>query len=350
MTEHDQSFAEFFDLVDEAHRTAVGGDDLSPNVWAQVRSQIIATNSQENPQMSTLTLQSGPVSTPSRTAMSSSPFLSRFANVAAAVVLVSALVLSSWYAVTNLGPTGGDNNGIAFAPTGEMTKSDVCTVEPLTVDRVMEIVKNPIPFMTNGAAGDPMEPANSSWPGAGELFEPSMLVQMPLFYGDVLHPDEEQFGDIGSIADAYLKCLVFGTQGQAWTFYSPVHIQQEVLDQFPVFATEAEVRAYVEANITQPAYLSDIWWNDTVSRFEPSAVSINPDFQLSISRMAQPQAFAEVMSFGVRFVDGDGAPIYLTNGMGTLIGSTQTSASYGLKINVGQSAIGGAWFVVPSWW
>lgn len=348
MTEYDQSFAELSDLVDEAHRTVAGGDNPSPNIWAQVRSQVIATKSQENPQMSTIAMQAKPVSTPARSTISSPPLLSRFANVAAAVVLVSALVLSGWYAVTNLGPADGDNNnGIAFAPTGEMTESDACNVEPLTVDRVMEIVMNPGPFLENGAAGDPRPNENPSSPYNLDLYEADMWVHIPSNPLAVNHPDEAQFDEVGAIADAYLNCLLFGTLGQAWTFYSPVHIQQEILSEFPVFRTEEEVRASVEQRISQPAYLSDRVWNGLVTDYEPASISINPDYQLALSRTYSPGLFSEVMFFGISLVDADGAPLYLTNGTGAvLVGNP----SYQIKVNVGKSAINGSWFVVPYFW
>src|SRR5690606_33830931 len=131
--------------------------------------------------------------------------------------------------------------------------TSTCDIEPLSVDRVMEIVEHPGYFMTEGAAGERSSSPGIASPPDAALWELDGARDLYLEERTSV-PSQDQFDSATDVANHYMNCMTFGTQGQVWNFYSPVHIQASILAEFPVYANETDVRARVEERLVEPAY------------------------------------------------------------------------------------------------
>ena len=166
--------------------------------------------------------------------------------------LVGLMIITSLW--INGGSPRDDRNDLAWAPgMGTPESSPVstgaCTVEPLTVDEVMETVMNP----NNGyiRLGMPRVPASES------MWEPEddyLLEQMP---ADRIAKDgtnESMFelaegdtaSDLMETGNDIWTCMTEGSAFQVWGLMDPILVQQVILDKFPVIRTEVGLRAYIE--------------------------------------------------------------------------------------------------------
>lgn len=204
--------------------------------------------------------------------------------------------------------------GVALAQSSTpIVAEHACDVEPLSVDRVMEIVEHPGYFMMEGPAK----------PGAGEPLighspEPARVeigFDIPL-RSDANPPTETDFADATIVANEYLNCMLYGTQGQVWSLLSPSHIQRTILAEFPVYANESDVRSRVEERILEPGYEGEWFWNNLPFREDIGLIEVNQDIQLALTYQTDLAYVSDVMQIGVKVDGADGETIALTNGLG----------------------------------
>jgi hypothetical protein len=162
------------------------------------------------------------------------------ANGLLAAVLILAIAAGFWRAYDFQGP-GRDGDGDQAShlagltaqdatPSGSPVRVDMptaedCTVEPLTVDRVMELVEDP--YDLGETVGTPGPPPPS-------VIEPST------------YPTQEVMDEIDAVHRQVVACAMAGSPFQVWALVQPELIGQDVLQALPVFADESEVRAYLE--------------------------------------------------------------------------------------------------------
>lgn len=270
----------------------------------------------------------------------------RFTKMAATIALVFAIAAGGWLVMSQM--PGGGGRFAAFQGTSE-DSAQTCGVEPLTIDRVMDIVKNPYPFMANGATGEPTEPENPDNPYFTESRTSGWWDLALIGIGPRNAPEPDKFEQSSEIANAYINCVVYGTVGQIWTYYSPTYIQKLVLDRFPVFATEDEVRAYVTERIAAPAdeeMTGEKYFRDAIYSPDAARFSVNSDPQLALQqRMWGP--YESMITFGVQVDDANGNTIFLTNASGSVLIRHPGGNSSSLTITIGLDAFYGNLVVFP---
>lgn len=202
---------------------------------------------------------------------------------AVAVLLILAMIGGVLFA--NRGGSGGNRfDDLRYAaqpvsPEASAVVAQGCDVEALTVDEVMAIVENPyanLDYQRLNVAGIP-----------DFLTEGGEALILPQGHGSQMEPESK--ADARSVVTEYLRCRESGTLGQVFAYLSPNMIRQHVLEPFPTFRGEDEVRAYVEAVLTLPArnilYHPAFEMNVTVAPAtgEDTALtfSLHPDYQVA---------------------------------------------------------------------
>lgn len=266
--------------------------------------------------------------------------ISRYLNNAAMLVIVFGVAFAGAFMAMQVNQPGGSNDN--FALMGQNDESGTCDVEPLSVERVMEIVKNPAPYLDNGPAGEPTVPEGENNTMFVELYEPEWTTDVR---GTSEKPDEAQFNAVESTVDKYLQCHVFGTVGQSYRFWSPLVIQRQVLAQFPVFADEESVRAWLEVELDQPALSHNEFWERSLSNYDVASISVNPDPALAIQQSGSNYYFAEFITVGVSVENAEGETVLLTTGTGNQLISQNTN-THVLVVTVAQSQESDQWYIV----
>ncbi len=345
-TDADESFDDIHRLIDRAHRETAEADDVPASLWTRVRAETRTNIVEETPVMSMSSAIASPVFVGSQPQPG---ILQRFSGMVATLAIVAVLAFGGWFAAMNLPPA---NNGqqsalLQATPGTEMS----CDVEPMTVDQVMAIVHNPMPYMYVG----PTAPADVVAKEA-ELMRQTgkdkrvVLPQVLDSSGSVMLT-EDQFDAASEVTNAYLGCLLTGTQAQVWTFYHPASIQSTIMAQSPVFATEEEVRAYVEERLDQPALLGENNWATLPISDDIVSATINPDSRLAIARSSHLYQIDTVLYVGVVLQTEENGVVVHTNGNGTNLvpnNSSQTGyADISLRITLVESAFRDVWMVVP---
>lgn len=233
----------------------------------------------------------------------------RYVNYAASLLIVFGVAFAGAFMVMQFSLPGGSNGPLAMVGQPD---SATCDVEPLSQERVLEIVKNPIPFIANGPAGKP-EYISVVLPTSAELYEAHDNL-WPVAGNQI--PTREDFESAEQFANEYLECLLFGTQGQVWNYYSPISIQKLILAEFPVFSSEADVTTRISERLQLPAIEGEWVWYDLPMLEHISRVSVNPDINLAILNDSQSMEFDQILRLGVDIRDVDGKSIVLTNGTG----------------------------------
>lgn len=159
------------------------------------------------------------------------------ANGLLAAVLILAIATGFWRATDGFGPGNGDQASHLASltaqdatPSGSPVRVDMptaedCTVEPLTVDRVMEIVEDPYD-LGEKVVGTPGPPPPS-------VIEPST------------YPTQEVMDEIDAVHRQVIACAMAGSPFQVWALVHPARVAENVLQALPVYADESEVRAYL---------------------------------------------------------------------------------------------------------
>lgn len=161
-------------------------------------------------------------------------------NGVLAAALILAIAAGFWRAYNYFGPgASGDGTGVPHlagltaqdaTPSGSPVRVDLptaaeCTVEPLTIDRVMGLVEDP--YNLDEMVGTPGPPPPS-------VIEPST------------YPTQEMLDEIDTVHRQLVACAMAESPFQVWALVSAELIQDDVLWSLPVFADETEVRAYLE--------------------------------------------------------------------------------------------------------
>lgn len=354
MTPDDQFLADIQRKANRLHQASADADRPPANAW----SGILASLSNESVEkleddMNSLTMPPRAIATPSMPERQQPA--SRFLSMATSLLLVTALAAASWFAVMQIRDSGSprpDPRLAAIATPGSSATAGVsaatCDVEPLSVDRVMEIVENPAYFTANGPTEPRAESPMQGSPPEATLWE--VETSLDLVAGTSI-PEQEQFDSATSVANEYVNCMIFGTQGQVWSFYSPVFLQSSILAEFPVYSSKEEVRAKVEERINKPAYTGEAAWNFLPFISDVETVTVNPDRELAILQRSESSYFDQVMTVGVSFVDADGQQLALTNGTGRdLVPNDPMFTGKNdvmLHVVIAKSRFSDTWLVIP---
>lgn len=297
----------------------------------------------------TATLQSplpGAISAPARKQTGG---FSHFVNIAASVLVVAAIAFSGWFATMHLQPSGDNNNGLAFAPSTPTAGATTCDVTPLTVDEVMQIVKNPYAFMADNVDPDiTLDPTFTEYVAGNDLMNGNPLpTEWYVHSTDHQTPSDEAFASASEAVNQYLTCLSTATFGQYWAMIDPVAVQRAVLDRFPVFADEATVRAYVEATIDQGLASSDLVLEPLTSLVSDFQLIANPDIDQAASVPTADDIYVSLVAMGVVVTDTDGGVVLVTDSEGRSQELSSRAGSERPVLLVGKSAITGQWYVLP---
>lgn len=123
--------------------------------------------------------------------------------------------------------------------------AQICDVEPLTVDQVMERVLNPVAVVT-GVESDVIKyseaPINRP-PLPGYQDSPEEIK------ATFEAPDQATFDSAYAAANRFVACLYSGTYGQAWRLIDVPTLQHDILLNFPVVRTEDDIRSWVTEHI-----------------------------------------------------------------------------------------------------
>lgn len=236
--------------VDEAQQTDPRSALPDPALWDRI---IAASDSQRKD----TTMSSAPISinpspenvSPSISAHPAPPRrhsrIGRFANTLAAVSLVLLIGAGYWFSGYGPGGPGGGDSPRYAAQVGSPVASPEagpvgCNVEPLTIDDVMAIVKNPLnPLDALGVtiAASPAPLLEAYSPGISGLPETGL---------ETSRPTDQEFVALSEATSTYYDCLIFGTNYQMWAIVAPDVVQSWILANFPVFRAELTIRAWVE--------------------------------------------------------------------------------------------------------
>lgn len=359
MNEHEKFFEELQKDVDAEHRRIDGADAPPANMWTSIRAQAEPESKEEETNMIASTALNATLE-PSAGRKHSGKRIGHYANLAATITLVVAVAAAGWFATMQLNQPSEPEPRLAIlsaTPSAEASPesaSATCDVEPLTTDRVMEIVKNPARFGIEGSTGEP-----SDITPYAELREVDPDLEI---VGESTTPSEEQFDEASIVANEYLNCLIYGTQAQIWTFYSPVLLQQKILAEFPVFAEESLVRERVEELSTQPGYQAEYAWLELLSintgplggpaefEFDTNigALSVNSDHKLVRMHRSESSYYENVLSIGISIEDVEGTQIALTNGIGgDVLPRTLGQNPTMIYIQIAKLRSSDGWVIIP---
>lgn len=336
-------------VLDEGHRSRPDASAPPADMWQQVLAKAKPNLSKEE-NMHTGTLASpipGPLPRPMHPA-NQKKGVGHYLNLAVTIALVVTVAAAGWFATSQLNQSGDPDHRLALLGSTPVADTPMtCDVDPLTQERVLEIVKNPIPFIQNGPAGEP-EYIPLAVPQSAALYESDYPLE-PTKGNEI--PSRELFTETEEFANAYLECLLVGTQGQVWNFYSPTSIQQTILADFPVFSAEEDVTARIAERLELPAIEGEFLWQDLPMLDDISSVSVNPDRDLAILNGSASMYFDQVLTFGVVLRDADGKAIVQTNGTGrNLIPNDPMITGPNdifLKITLVKDRGGELWHVIP---
>lgn len=275
-------------------RAADGVDDrLQARLWEDIMQAMLPTQLANPVLIPFVGSSSGPASPPP----SIRPFdrppsrtggfarLSPVLNVAMAALLVLVLGLSAW-AVTGHRPGGSgegpggtegagglaslaalDQNTTPVAQ-GILPTADECTIQPLTIDQVMERIRNAGPNPNDNAEATPIP----------VIATPPVLHKVP--------PSQEDIDTIAAVQREFVACTIKGAPLQVWAFYAPYsEFWRNFLDNFPRFSDEATVRAAIDDYVEgawNPSIPGLGWDTPRENAPFPTLPLVNPDPQASL--------------------------------------------------------------------
>jgi hypothetical protein len=157
--------------------------------------------------------------------------VNRVLSIAAVLAIVLAGTLTAYVQRDRLGFGGGGNEpeGLSFAEaTGEdspdpglvydVPSADDCTVEPLTVDQVMQKLDSRVDttYLRDARATVMAEFGTPEFEG----MEP--VLEMP----------QATFDELAAIQREWLACALYGSPLQRWALETPALVQQEILARY----------------------------------------------------------------------------------------------------------------------
>lgn len=304
-------------VLENGHSTRPDADSPPPDTWQRVLAQV-QPKPEEKDEMRSATLSTYASRTPGvfpggpRSSSADRRGFSHYLNLAATIAIIATLAVGGWFAAMQVNQPGTPDPRFAVLSGTPEAASLTCDIEPLNEERVMAIVKNPMPFVTDGPTGDPRH-ISEALPESSELYEYNYSLEVAS--GNEI-PTRDQFDSAEEIANEYLECLLVGTQGQVWNFYNPINIQKSILSDFPVFSSEEDVRSRIQERIVMPAIEGEWIWQDLSFVNDIAEVSVNPDLNLAILNRSQTMYFDQVLTVGVVLRDSDGKAMVQSNGTG----------------------------------
>lgn len=221
--------------------------------------------------------------------------LSPVLNVTMAALLVLVLGLSAWaVAGTRWGGPEGDPGGTegagglaslaALDPNatpatqGILPTADECTIQPLTIDQVIERIKMARPQIP--------APGDLASPQADVIGTPPLLHNVP--------PTQADIDAIAAVQREFVACTIKGDLLQIWAFYEPTGtFWMSFLDFYPRFTDEATTRADIEALVNGKVdyRLPGAGWDGVktvMGDWLPYSLPlVNPDPEASLVYMSQ---------------------------------------------------------------
>lgn len=344
MTDHDEFLDELRRRADRAHNRTPAASAPPGQTWQCVMAAVQPKQLEKGePEMTTFTALAVPIMSRPK-----SRGIAHFANIAASVLVIAALALSAWFAAMNLLPANDGNNGIAFAPSTPIAGDAACDVVPLTVDEVMQIVKNPYAYEADHLApGVTLNPTFAAYDAGLDLTEGNALPSERYFYSANRQvPSEDVFASASEATNRYLACLPTATYGQFWAMIAPVSVQMMVLDRFPVFADEATVRTYVETTVDQQVISADSTSGLASNLLSDYLFVVNPEIDQAASVLTGEGTYTSVVAMGVEVTDSDGSIVLLTDSEGRSQVLHSAAGSLRPVIVVGLSPLTGQWYVL----
>lgn len=342
MNENESFFEDLRRDVDDAHGIIDGANAPPRTMWTSIRAQAQPeTKKEETTMIASKALSHDPAAI-ARPVARQKGGVRHTLGIAASFALVMSVAFAGWFATMQLNQPG-DSNG-QFALFGQ-TDEAVCDVEPLSVDRVIDIVKNPVPFVMNGPGGEPTPATSANAPWSGELYEADLELDLQ---GSRIAPSEEQFDAAGSVADAYIQCMVTGTLAQVFSFWHPVVIQESVLLAFPVFADEASVREMLEIELPKQALELDSFgfWADVISAYDVASIGINPERELALYQESLSSYAEGIVTVGAKIENPGGDTVLLVTATGNQLVSRDAFKWDMLIVTVAKSRSGDNWYVI----
>lgn len=347
MTDHDAFLAEMSDRADRAHAATPGADQPPAHHWQHVLNQI-ESSPQETHTMPSMTVIASPMLAGQPGARDDRRGLSHYANRAAMLVIIATLAFGGWFAAMQLQQPGGPDSRLAAVTGTPVAGLGVCDVEPLTVDEVMAIVRNPYRYLHERAKPDLPVAQDLAYAAEPELMEALVMMSYTDFTtANRTQPSAEDFAEASTAVNAYLACAPGATNGQLWAFYDPTHVQTDILDHFPVFADEASVRTYVEENIDQPAHEPLNRFDGFTAAYGDITVTANADIEYAEQVLVSSARNEPVIALGVLITDANGEVVMETSGSGYPLQLRPGALPQRPVVVVTESPVTGEWYVLP---
>lgn len=353
MTEHDPFLQELQQRADRAHTSADRADDAPPDLWQRVTAQV-KSNAKEHTTMNATILTAeasrGPGvyrRVPPANSANHRGF-SHYANLAVTIAMVVAVAVAGWFATMQLNQPGGSNDQFAFAPGTPEVASATCDVDPVTVDEVMEIVRNPYRYMYDRADSESDALVSYEYMARQELAV-GFYFPTAAEYQSVnrTNPSQSEFEEASEAVNSYIVCMRDATNGQYWALSHPIWVQEQVLSQFPVFADEESVRAYVEEVIDQPVEAMFNRLNGFYNAYGDAEIVANPDPELADLILYSSADYEPTIAMGVLVTGSDGEVILETGSTGFPHQVQPGAVTLRPVIVVQKSSATGEWYVMP---
>lgn len=336
----DMDFDELQNLVNQAHRTFAGQDDVPKEIWMRVRSQVSAVPQQEVPSMNTPHIADVMHLSPHSYQMG----IARYLNLAASVMIVAAIAVGGWFAAVNLSPKDGGHQA-AMAPATPVADAS-CAVPALTADEAIMIIKNPyraidLTLYDMGGMHTRMS--------AEEYAIPDHTKMLQIFTHDPVNEiDEEEWADTLELGDQYLGCIQHGTVGQVLALMDPFVVQNYLRDRLPLFMSEDETHVFLTDLLREDA-IGYSWTDpDQLTFISDKVLQINPDIRLiyADSRFSYRNGFyTEVIGAPVLFINADGSVASAPTFAGIPFGSSAGQTRFARNVFFVKSAFDGQWYV-----
>ena len=345
MTDHDTFLAEYSTWVDRVHRSTPDANIPPADLWQRILAQA-NPQPKETKQMSSIKTATVPMTPAVPVDSRIRGGFGHYMNLAATIALVMAVAVAGWFATMQLNPSGGSEN--RFALLGQTDETATCDVDALTVDEVMEIVRNPYRYMVDRADPDSQALVSYQFAAEQELMVGNIVPSWHEFNAvSRVTPSEAEFEEASQAANAYIACLQHATWGQYWAMYHPVAVQQDVLAQFPVFADEESVRTHVESVINEELDPRFNTLEGFYTAYGEVAITANPDVEKADLILYGSADIEPTIAMGVLVTDESGEVIMETGSTGYPHQIRQGSITERPVIVVQKSSVTGEWYVLP---